>query len=647
MNPTEDSPITGISDSPDRPAWSDVLPRLVIWGLFFVLVYLTRDFFFVAFMTFMISYVALAVVGWVMRRLSPDQQRPGMRRLVTLAVFVLAPLILLGVGALVVPRLIAQGQRLAGWLSQVSPETEVARLMEDYVGASEFRRHYGGPEDARYQKALEEFRQTGEHHVAAYLAFPKLEAWVETGFNRQFVEAESGRIRSRLIAEGTSSKEFEDWFRTEEFSELQARSHQVVQGNARQHAPTDSLVRSAATANPEQLLQQARRDPAALAALRQKWVEHALALGLAAAKQSPSYREQFRAYFDERRAEAPVSIPYTFEQYVELQKARPKGAKAFGDTLEALQPSPAADRDARLKADFETAKRHELFQAWWAESSSAKFIRHEVEATTTVGDGTGRLDRILSSLLSVPLDLSTALLLSFFICIDFPRLRRGCQGLRDTWLRGVYDEIAPALTSLALLVGRAMQAQGLIALCNATLMFLALSVLGVEHSALLAGAVFVLCLVPTLGMIISWVLLAAVALVQPGGGLILALKVTVSVLVVVLLETFVFSPRILGRMMELHPVVIISVLPLAQYFFGIWGLILATPVAVYVIYEVILRRGLPGAEVSDKPQQPEGSKTTGGSPAGIEAPQVTARHGLADGATQSAGSARLVTPAAE
>src|SRR5262245_38623265 len=643
MNATDDTPATGIPDSPDRPAWPVVLPRLTIWGLFFVLVYLTRDFFFVAFMTFMISYVALAVVRWVMKRLSPDRERPGMRRLVTLAVFVLAPLVALGVGALVVPRLIAQGQRFAGWLSQVSPETEVARLLEERVGPSEFRRQYGGPQDPRYQKALEEFRQTGEQHVAAYLAFPKLEAWVEGGFNRQFVEAERGRIRSHLLAEGTSSKEFEDWFRTEEFPELQARAHQGVPANAREHTPMDSLVRSAATANPEQLLQQARRDPAALAVLRQEWMTHALTQGLATAKQSPGYHEQFRTYFDERRAEAPDSIPYTFEQYVELQKARPKGAKAFGDTLEALQPSPAADREARLKLDFETAKKHELFQAWWAQSSSAKFIRHEVEATT-VGDGTGRLDRILSSLLSVPLDLSTALLLSFFICIDFPRLRRGCQRLRDTWLRGVYDEIAPALTSLALLVGRAMQAQGLIAVCNATLMFLALSVLGVEHSALLAGTVFVLCLVPTLGMIISWVLLAAIALVQPGGGLILALKVTVAVLVVVLLETFVFSPRILGRMMELHPVVIISVLPLAQYFFGIWGLILATPVAVYVIYEVILRRGLPGVEVPDRPQPSGRGEPAGGPPSGYK---VTARDGSTSAAIPEAGSARLVTPAAE
>jgi predicted PurR-regulated permease PerM len=130
---------------------------------------------------------------------------------------------------------------------------------------------------------------------------------------------------------------------------------------------------------------------------------------------------------------------------------------------------------------------------------------------------------------------------------------------------------------------------------------LALLVLGVEHPVLLATAVFVLCLVPTLGMVLSWVLIVAVAVLQPGGGLGLALQATAAVLLVICLETFVFSPRILGKMMELHPVLIIALLPLAQYFFGVWGLILATPVAVYVIHVLILRRGLPGTH--DTPQK--------------------------------------------
>jgi predicted PurR-regulated permease PerM len=582
---TADSPnpvATPTPTSPGRMPWPELLKKLAIWGLFFAVLYLIRDFFFLAFFTFLFSYLALHVVGWMMKRLSPDRNRPGVRRLVTLGVFVLAPMLLLAAGAVVMPTLIAQGQRLIGWLSRVDPETEAARLVEGYVGPAEFRRQFGGPDDPRYQKGLADFRSTGETHVAAYLGFPQLEAWVEGSFGRQFADRESARIKARLLSEGTSGKDFERWYLAEKAPQLQAEARKESQAKGK----------PATVVTPEELLQQARRDPSTIAALQREWINDASAKELAAAKESPAYREQLQKHYDDLKAHSPKALPYSFDDYIDLQSARTKGSRAFGDMMQSRQPD-SADAEAALRADFEAAKEHDLFQAWWCTSSLAHVVRHQVESGGNWGDA-GRLERYLASTLDVPLDIATAMLLSFFICIDFPAIQRAGRRLRDTWLRDVYDELAPALTSLGLLIGRAMQAQGLIAFCNAMVMFFALVVLGVEHAALLAAAVFVLCLVPTIGTVIAWVLISAVALLQLGGGLMLVLKVTAAVVFVVLLETFVFSPRILGKMMELHPVLIIALLPLAQYFFGVWGLILATPVAVFVIHDVILRSGLPG-----------------------------------------------------
>lgn len=570
--------------------------RLAIWAAFIGLIYVARDFFFLAFMTFMFCYLALTLVGWIMHRMSPGVDRPGLRRLVTLAIFVLAPLVLLGIGALVAPKLIAQGQRLAGWLSQVNPENEVARILEQYVGPSEFRREYGNSDDPRYQKALQEFRKTGERHVEAYLQFPTLEAWLEGSFGKEYSDSESARIRSHLLAEGTSSQDFAQWFNGVEYPKLAAQVKAEPKGA--ETSAADPLVRQAATTSPAEMLQQVRRDPATMARLRDEWVRDSVESGIARSKQSPDYEARFREYYDLQRAQSPQSIPYAFDQFLALQRVRPSGAKAFGTTLDKLFPDSEANTEANLVADFEAARKHDLFQSWWSSSSTAKFIRHTIDSQLS-GEGSGWMGRVASTFLNVPMDLVTALLLSFFICIDFPALRRASQRLRETWLHDVYDEVVPALSSLAILIGRSMQAQGLIALCNATLMFLALTVLGVEHAVLLAAAVFVLCLVPTIGMMIAWVLLAVVALLQPGGGVMLALKVTGAVVVAVALETFVFSPRILGRLMELHPVLIIAILPIAHYFFGVWGLILAVPVTVYLIHAVILRGQLPGLDAKD------------------------------------------------
>ncbi len=76
--------------------------------------------------------------------------------------------------------------------------------------------------------------------------------------------------------------------------------------------------------------------------------------------------------------------------------------------------------------------------------------------------------------------------------------------------------------------------------------------------------------------------------------MILALKAACAVILVMLIECFVLSPRILGKMMELHPVLNITILPITC-FFGVWGLILAIPVAVYVIHVLILQADCPAA----------------------------------------------------
>jgi predicted PurR-regulated permease PerM len=364
-------------------------------------------------------------------------------------------------------------------------------------------------------------------------------------------------------------------------------------------------VRAAASVTPEQLLQQARHDPGVLAQLRTEWIEDTLEKDLLAARKSAARMELFQRYYEQQREKAPKSIPYTFEEYLELQKARPQGKRAFGDAMEKIRPTAEGGTEARVRSDFEAAKKHELFQHWWGTSSTALFVQQQLHKHVSGSDGAGRVEKIITSLINIPMDIATALLLTIFICIDFPNLKRGFRRLQDTWLRDIYDEMVPALSALAGLIGKSMNAQALIALCNAFLIFLALHFLGVEHDILLSVATFVLCLVPTLGAALALVLISVFALVQFGGGPILALKAACAVILVMLVECFVLSPRILGKMMELHPVLSMAILPVAQYFFGVWGLILAIPVAVYVVHVLILRKGLPGSEGKEVPATPE------------------------------------------
>src|SRR5262245_18508864 len=175
MGATTDSPAADAADAAERFGWRDLLKRLAIWAGFFALLYLARDFFFVAFMTLLFCYLTLAAVERAMRWLSPRRDRPWLRPALALALLLLTPLVLLAAGALVAPRVIDQAQRLAGWLSQVTPEAEASRLLEGVVGPRLFHQKYGGPVSEAYQEGLAAFRQQGARHVRAYQDFPHLE----------------------------------------------------------------------------------------------------------------------------------------------------------------------------------------------------------------------------------------------------------------------------------------------------------------------------------------------------------------------------------------------------------------------------------------------------------------------------------------
>ncbi|QDU88010.1 hypothetical protein Pla175_13790 [Pirellulimonas nuda] len=561
------------------PSWGRIAKRALIWALFLLLIYATRDFFAIAFMTFLFSYLALSIVDRCVARLAPGSQSAGLRRLLTLAVFLVGPTLLLVVGALVMPSLVAECQHLAGWASRLSPESEAAQLMEKVVGPAEFRRTYGDASDERYQAAYGEFRDTGRRHTQAYLSFPKLEDWVEGGFHRQLAETQAGAARAGVLGEGVSSPAFVQWVR---------RSNRAdVLGDEAAAAGPSSAGDEPPSA--DELLAKARHDPALLARLRQAWLDDTAHPATPAGVDEAAYRRQFRAFYEALRAKSPHSLPYSFDQFVSLQAARPQGAAAFAEALEGGAKKKRERSESELQADFEAAQSHRLFQSWWATSSLAKMTRQWIDANPA-SPSADYIEGILASLLNLPVGLASALLLSFFICIDFPTLRVASRRLRDTWLRDAYDEVVPALTRLGGIIAQAMRAQGGVALCNATILLVGLAAIGVEHAALLAAAAFVLCLVPTLGVLFAWALIGAIALIQPGGGLGLAMKASGVVMLVVVLETFVFSPRILGKLLDLHPVVSLAILPVAHYFFGVWGLILAVPVCVYLINDVIMMR---------------------------------------------------------
>jgi predicted PurR-regulated permease PerM len=203
----------------------------------------------------------------------------------------------------------------------------------------------------------------------------------------------------------------------------------------------------------------------------------------------------------------------------------------------------------------------------------------------------------LSGLVRVPIQVATALALSVLILIERRGLSDGVANLRNTKLQPLIDEIAPGVMVLGRLIGKSFQGQAIIALLNACFTLAALWLIGVEYRVVLALLVFVFSFIPVVGVILSGIPMCAVAVTQPGGSLLTVVQVIAAIAIIHFIEAMVLSPRIIGKIGHLHPVLVIVILLVAEHFFGLWGLILGVPVAIYVIRVVILDMEIPG--VSD------------------------------------------------
>jgi predicted PurR-regulated permease PerM len=117
--------------------------------------------------------------------------------------------------------------------------------------------------------------------------------------------------------------------------------------------------------------------------------------------------------------------------------------------------------------------------------------------------------------------------------------------------------------------------------------------LQIENSLFLSLIVFLGSFIPVLGVVLSGAPICAVAIVQDGGSLMLALWVIIGILVVHFIETSILNPKIVGTFLHLHPVLVLVILAIGEHFFGAWGLLLGLPIAVYIFRIVILDEGLP------------------------------------------------------
>lgn len=188
---------------------------------------------------------------------------------------------------------------------------------------------------------------------------------------------------------------------------------------------------------------------------------------------------------------------------------------------------------------------------------------------------------LITSITRFAVQVGVAMVLSFFVLWDLPNIREGITSLRTSRLSPLYEEVAPSLAVFGTLFGKALQAQAQIALANTALTAIGMWAMQIPGLGLLSMFVFICSFIPIAGVFISTIPVAFVALTEYGFmklGLVLALVVGIH-----FVEAYGLNPAIYSAHLKLHPLLVLSVLVVAEHSLGVWGLLLAVPLTVFLL----------------------------------------------------------------
>lgn len=181
------------------------------------------------------------------------------------------------------------------------------------------------------------------------------------------------------------------------------------------------------------------------------------------------------------------------------------------------------------------------------------------------------------------LELLVALVGTFFVLRDAPRLFGSVRGLIPPDQRRDAVHIAEQVN---VLIGRYIRGQLLLVGIMSTVTAVGLSVLELPYSILLGVVTGFLELIPIAGPITAGAIASIVALGHPNpfGWSQLAYVAAVVVMYTVLrqAEDYFVIPLVIGRIVRLHPVVVIFALLAGGSVLGLLGVILAVPAAATI-----------------------------------------------------------------
>jgi predicted PurR-regulated permease PerM len=267
------------------------------------------------------------------------------------------------------------------------------------------------------------------------------------------------------------------------------------------------------------------------------------------------------------------------QEILELSSKYPLLVEVFP---ELIIEQPESNKEAVERKGFDYSPTRAMIQQFLKvgeESGGIESINHLLGTLGNIG---GKIATVTSTFL-------LSLLFSFLIVLDLPRLALSVRELENTKLRFIFLSVADDIRDFSHVLGRALEAQFIVATVNCLLTAIGISMLGIgEHMVFLSVIVFFCSFIPIIGVFVSSIPICLVALQTSGiNTMFLAILL---ITVVHLIEGYIINPRIYGSFMRINPVITLIILTVCGKFFGLWGLLLGVPFCTYLFgYAIRIR----------------------------------------------------------
>jgi predicted PurR-regulated permease PerM len=193
-----------------------------------------------------------------------------------------------------------------------------------------------------------------------------------------------------------------------------------------------------------------------------------------------------------------------------------------------------------------------------------------------LGGGAGQVFTFLSGAAGLLFGAILVLVVSFYIA------------LQEKWVENSLRTLAPRRYEEYLIglwkrterkIGRWFYAQMILSSLVGTLTFVGLSIVGIQHAALIALITAAFSIVPIAGSLFAGIIAFIVAVQQ---GLDLGIYTIILFVLIQQLEAYALSPLLHKRALGLNPVMVVFAILIGTRIAGFWGIIIAIPLAAAI-----------------------------------------------------------------